>query len=338
MIPLSSPKVQNISWQQQLAQSITDPDELLRILQLPEELRNQAQRPANSFPLRVTRDYLSCIKKGDINDPLLKQVLPVEEENHSPEGFVTDPVGDMHASPLPGLIHKYQGRVLLITTPACAIHCRYCFRRTYPYHESSANKDNLDFALKHIAEDPTIHEVILSGGDPLTMSDERLESLVHRIESIPHVTTLRIHSRLPVVLPARLTAAFKRILDESRLNAVLVIHCNHPNELSDNVTLALQQLSSSKITLLNQSVLLKGVNTEPAVLIELSHRLFSSRVLPYYLHLLDPVSGAAHFHIDDKAAVQLHASIKKELPGYLVPALVREIAGFPYKRDVTEFA
>jgi EF-P beta-lysylation protein EpmB len=333
MIPLSSNKVQNISWQQQLAQSVTDPAELVRLLNLPQKAKEEALQLLSSFPLKVTHDYLSCINKSDINDPLLRQILPAKEESLHRLGFIDDPVGDMAASPLPGLIHKYHGRVLLITTPACAIHCRYCFRRHYPYQESSAHKDQLNQSLEYIASDTSINEVILSGGDPLSLSDERLQKLIARIESIKHINTLRIHSRLPVVLPARVTPFLIRILQHSRLNCVLVIHCNHPNELSTKVLRALEKLFANKITLLNQSVLLKSVNNDSDILIELSHKLFSAGVLPYYLHLLDPVAGASHFHIDDFEAISLHQTIRKKLPGYLAPKLVREISGFPYKKD-----
>ena len=333
MIPLSSTKGQTISWQQQLAQAVTDPAELVKILQLPQKLATEAKLTTESFPLKVTLDYLSCIQKGDLNDPLLRQILPAIEENQQQDGFICDPVGDINASPVPGLIHKYHGRALLITTPACAIHCRYCFRRHYPYQDSSAHKENLDQAIERIAKDKTLHEIILSGGDPLTLSDERLALLIKRIEAIEHISTLRIHSRLPVVLPARVTASLAQMLDQSRLNTVLVIHSNHPNELSEKVLHSLGQLRDKKITLLNQSVLLKNINADASILIELSHKLFTVGILPYYLHTLDPVAGASHFHIDDKSAVDLHKTISEKLPGYLVPKLVREIAGLAFKQD-----
>jgi len=333
MITLSSTKVQTISWQQQLAQAITDPQELVKLLELPQKMAAEALQATESFPLKVTQDYLSCINKGDLNDPLLRQILPVTDENRHQQGFVHDPVGDLNASPAPGLIRKYHGRALLITTPACAIHCRYCFRRHYPYQESSAHKENLDQALELIAKDNSIHEIILSGGDPLTLSDERLETLLRKIAAISHISTLRIHSRLPVILPARVTTTLADMLDQSRMNTVLVIHCNHPNELSTKVLDSLVRLREKNITLLNQSVLLKNINTNAKVLIKLSHKLFSAGVLPYYLHTLDPVAGAYHFHITDKIAVKLHKIISEKLPGYLVPRLVREIAGLPYKQD-----
>jgi len=333
MIPLSSTKVQTISWQQQLAHALTDPLELVETLELPQNLAHEALTAIDSFPLRVTRDYLSCIHKGDINDPLLRQILPVAAENQQQQGFVYDPVGDMNASRVPGLIHKYHGRVLLITTPACAIHCRYCFRRHYPYQESSAHRENLDQALDLIATDKTIHEIILSGGDPLTLSDDRLKTLIAKIEAIEHISTLRIHSRLPVILPDRITATLAEMLDRSRLNAVVVIHCNHPNELSSKVHDRLARLREKNITLLNQSVLLNNINTSANVLIKLSHKLFTAGVLPYYLHTLDPVAGASHFHIDDQTAINLHKTVCEKLPGYLVPKLVREIAGLPFKQD-----
>lgn len=338
MIPFSDTKLQRISWQQQLARAITDPLELIQVLGLPESLAAGARQAAISFPLKVTEAYLSCIRKGDPNDPLLRQILPQSEENQHLPGFVTDPVGDAQASPAPGLIHKYQGRALLITTPACAIHCRYCFRRHYPYQQASANRENLDIALDIIEQDKSINEIILSGGDPLTLSDQRLQQLIYKIEAIEHVSILRIHSRLPVILPDRITDSFTETLVNTRLHPVLVIHSNHPNELSQEVMSGLLQLQQNSITLLNQSVLLKNINDDTDTLVEMSHKLFSAGVLPYYLHMLDPVQGAAHFQVDDEDALELYQSLRARLPGYLVPKLVREIAGSAYKQDVKTHA
>ena len=279
MIPLSRINVQNKSWQQQLAQAVTDPAELCSILGIPAESVARSGAASN-FTLKVTRDYLECIKKGDTSDPLLRQVLPVNEENQHEPGFIFDPVGDLEATAAGGLIHKYHGRVLLITTPACAIHCRYCFRRHYPYSDASAHGTRLDAALDYISQNTDINEVILSGGDPLSLSDIQLAGLVKKIEAIRHVDTLRIHTRLPVVLPARLTDEFLDLLESSRLQSVLVSHCNHPNELSDKVIAGFVRAAGRRISLLNQSVLLAGVNDDLSLIhiSEPTRQLASSRM------------------------------------------------------------
>lgn len=331
MIPLSRINVQHKSWQQQFAQAVTDYRELFEILQLAEDAAIFRSAINSAFPLKVTRDYLECIEKGNLNDPLLKQILPVPAENELVEGFDLDPVGDLAATKISGLIHKYQGRVLLVATPACAIHCRYCFRRHFPYAESSAHGSQLDPALDYIRKNNDISEVILSGGDPLSLSDSQLEKLISSIEAIEHVKTIRLHSRLPVVLPDRITGQLLRLLSQSKLHTVLVIHSNHPNELSQKTLQALSQLQSSAITLLNQSVMLGSVNDHEDILIRLSRKLFSAGVLPYYIHMLDPVSGAAHFYVATDKALKIHKKMQEALPGYLVPKLVREVADFPHK-------
>ncbi len=334
MIPLSRLDVQNKSWQQQLAQAVTDPRELCEILELPEPIAEDIQTACENFSLKVTRDFLECINKGDINDPLLRQVLPVRQELDIQPGFVSDPVGDLDASAVPGLLHKYHGRALLITTPACAINCRYCFRRHFPYSDASAHGAQLDQAIDYISRHAEISEVILSGGDPLAHSDNQLAELIRKLEDISHVTTLRIHSRLPIVLPARITSQLLNLLETTRLQSVLVVHCNHPSELSEKVINALGLAASRPITLLNQSVLLAGVNDDADTLTALGQKLFSAGVLPYYLHMLDPVAGAAHFFVNTEKALVIHDKIKQRLPGYLVPKLVREIPKQPYKNSV----
>ena len=331
MIPLSRINVQLNSWQQQFAKAVTDYQELFEILQLPEDGAIASTAINSGFPLKVTRDYLDCIEKGNLNDPLLKQILPVPAENESVEGFYSDPVGDLGATKIPGLIHKYHGRVLLIATPACAIHCRYCFRRHFPYTESSANGSNLEPALDYIQNNKQISEVILSGGDPLSLSDAQLEKLISSIQTIEHVKTIRLHSRLPVVLPDRITNELIKLLSQSKFQAVLVIHSNHPNELSNKVLQGLARFQSSGITLLNQSVILNSVNDHEDTLIRLSRKLFSAGVLPYYIHMLDRVSGAAHFAVSTNKAIKIHKKMQESLPGYLVPKLVREVTDFPHK-------
>ena len=284
-----------------------------------------------AFPLRVTRSYAARMAKGNLADPLLLQVLPQVREALAVPGYGADPVGDRAAAALPGLLHKYAGRVLLLATGACAIHCRYCFRREFPYGEFQLTRQREADALAYIAADPSIEEVILSGGDPLVLGDERLEGLVRALESIPHLTRLRIHSRLPVVLPSRITDGLLRVLGRSRLQPVLVIHANHARELDSEVAAGLRRLAETGVALLNQTVLLKGINDRPETLAELSRRLFGLGVQPYYLHVLDKAAGTAHFDLPEEKALDLHSALRRRLPGYLVPRLVREEAGKPYK-------
>lgn len=267
------------------------------------------------------------MRPGDINDPLLRQVLPTREENSLVMGFGTDPVGDIAANAVPGIVHKYHGRALLITTKACAIHCRYCFRRHFPYQDNRLNESQRDVAIQYIANDTSITEVILSGGDPLASSDKYLYQLVSQLAQIPHLKTLRIHSRLPVVLPSRVGAAMFEWLALWRKRKVLVIHSNHANELDDDVANAIQALKDHPITVLNQSVLLRGINDDVDTLVQLSERLFDIGVMPYYLHALDRVSGAQHFEVDDALSKALIREVSARLPGYLVPKFVREISG-----------
>lgn len=286
------------------------------------------------FPLKVPQDFLEQITAGDLNDPLLKQILPVTAEQAVSVGFSKDPVGDLLKNPSPALIHKYHGRVLLIASPKCDIHCRYCFRRHFPYQEQT-NQRHWQQALQTIAQDPTIHEVILSGGDPMSLTENTLLGLIQDIEKIQHINTLRIHSRTPIVAPSK--APQNSLLDwaeDSRLNKVLVVHCNHKNELSDKTAILLEKYRKSSFTLLNQSVLLKDINDTNEDLVDLSHALFNQGVLPYYLHQLDKVQGAQHFEVTDSKALELVKQIRQQLPGYLVPTLVREIAGQPNKTPI----
>lgn len=285
----------------------------------------------SEFAFKAPKHFIKQIKAGDERDPLLKQILPVKAEQNSPENYLLDPVGDHQKNPQPSLIHKYHGRVLLIASPKCDIHCRYCFRRHFPY-ENHANQRHWQKALDTIAEDKTIHEVILSGGDPMSLSENALLKLSRQIEQIEHISTLRVHSRTPVVAPDK--AAQDLWIDwveNTRLNVVVVVHANHPNELSDKTAELFDQYRKAGITLLNQSVLLKEINDSAEILEKLSHQLFAQGILPYYLHQLDRVQGASHFEITDQKALELHEQLRKKLPGYLVPKLVREISGEPYK-------
>ncbi|ACL72317.1 EF-P beta-lysylation protein EpmB [Thioalkalivibrio sulfidiphilus] len=314
-------------WQRLQAAAITDPEVLIRRLGLDPALLPAARRAAELFRLRVPDGYLARMRPGDPNDPLLRQVLPLDAEYRDVPGFVEDPVGDGAAMVAPGLLHKYRGRVLLVTTGACAVHCRYCFRRHFPYGEANPARGEWQAALDYIAGDDSIHEVILSGGDPLSLSDERLSGLAGALGEIPHVRRLRVHSRQPVILPERVDEDLLAWLRPGRFQTVLVIHANHAREIHWPVREALARLARAGVSLLNQSVLLRGVNDDVDTLADLSETLSATGVMPYYLHQLDPVRGASHFQVDDDRALRLHHGLRARLPGYLVPRLVREIPG-----------
>ncbi len=327
MITAKESRRQAPDWQRELAQAITDPAELLRELRLDPALLPAARAAAARFPLRIPRGFVARMARGDPHDPLLRQVLPLAAELVATPGFVADPVGDQAALTAPGVLHKYPGRALLIVTGACAVHCRYCFRRDYPYAEAHAGLEGWRPALAYLAADATIQEAILSGGDPLSLSNQRLQPLLAGLNQIPHLRRLRLHSRQPVVLPARIDPGLLALLAGIRLQPVLVIHANHPRELDEAVCAALARLAAAGVTLLNQSVLLRGVNDSVEVLASLSEALFAAGVLPYYLHLLDPVQGAAHFDVNEIEASVIMARLRQRLPGYLVPRLVRERPG-----------
>lgn len=335
MIPRSESIVQSDSsadhWRKILQQSILPAAELLNRLGLGNADIPLAETGLRQFPLRVPPAYLGQIRHGDPDDPLLRQILPLAAEDRPTPGFGLDPVGDRQSQKQPGLLHKYHGRVLLTLTGACAIHCRYCFRRHFPYAESTPSRSAWNSVLEYLHNDSSITEVIFSGGDPLSLPDTRLAQLVADLEHIPHISRLRIHTRMPVVLPERITPVFIGWLAGLSLKPVLVVHVNHPREISTAAADSLRALHNAGIHMLNQSVLLKGVNDSAATLAELSERLFENDVLPYYLHLLDTVDGAAHFNVADSEARELITNLRTVLPGYLVPKLVREIAGAPYK-------
>lgn len=318
-------------WQAEMAAAITSPEELVAALGLDRSLLAPAHAAAAGFRLRVPRAYVARMRPGDIGDPLLRQVLPVESELQDIAGYVTDPLGEHAATRAPGLLQKYRGRALLITTSACAVHCRYCFRRDFPYSEQTTDAPRWSTALAEIAQDSTLEEVILSGGDPLSLSDARLKSLTDVLSRIPHVRRLRVHTRQPVVLPSRVDDGLIEWLRSIPLPMVFVLHVNHPNEIDSEVRSACERLRTSGVTLLNQSVLLRGVNDNVDVLAELSRRLFDGGVLPYYLHVLDRVRGAAHFAIPEAEARALAGELASRLSGYLVPRLVRELYGAPAK-------
>ena len=290
---------------------------------------------AQQFRLLAPHSYIARMRQGDWHDPLLRQVLPLDAELQVVAGFEHDPVGDQYAVVADGVLHKYHGRVLLVTTGACAIHCRYCFRRHFPYTDSNPVKGEWESALAYIRANQDVREVILSGGDPLTLSDERLSSFFKQLAVIPHVIRVRFHSRLPVVLPSRIDDSFCQLLATIPQQKVMVIHANHAQELAaDDVTQALARLRACNMSLLNQAVLLRGVNDSVAAQVALSESLFTHGVLPYYLHVLDRVAGAAHFEVAETQAVILLEALRKQLPGFLVPKLVREVAGEKAKMPV----
>ena len=316
-------------WQRQAAEAIRDADTLWELLDLPPEGLPAARAAAETFGLRVPRPYLDRMRRGDLEDPLLRQVLPVAAElAPSPVDFTTDPVGDGPARAETGLLQKYHGRALLLASGACGVHCRYCFRRHYPYAEAGAGR--WEAALEAVAADPSLEEVILSGGDPLSLADHRLAQLVAAIEAIPHVRRLRLHTRQPVVLPARVDEGLLEWLGETRLATVVVWHLNHAREIDGEVSAAAGRLREAGATLLNQAVLLAGVNDTVEAQAELAAASFEAGILPYYLHTLDRVAGAAHFESGADTAA-LMEGLRRRLPGYLVPRLVREEAGGAYK-------
>lgn len=325
----------SVPWQRQLAGAVRDVDELWQLLALPAEALPAARAAAATFPLLAPRSYVARMTPGRLDDPLLQQVLPVGKELLDVPGFTADPLEEGGCSPVPGLLHKYEGRALLVSTAACAVHCRYCFRRHYPYHDVARRGPWWRPAMDYLATQPSLDELLLSGGDPLTLPDAILEGIAADAEAIPHLRRLRFHTRLPVVLPERIDDGFLAFIARRRLAVVMVIHANHAQELDGQVLDACRRLRAAGVTLLNQSVLLAGVNDDAATLAALSTRLFEAGVLPYYLHVLDHVAGAAHFLRSDADAVALHRELAARLPGYLVPRLVREEPGAPGKTPLT---
>ena len=318
-------------WQRLLAEAVRDVDELWRLLDLPAGLLPAARRAAEGFPLLVPRGFVALMRRGDPADPLLRQILPLGDELVSPLGFTADPLQEAGCGAAPGLLSKYRGRALLVTTGACAVHCRYCFRRHFPYDGLPRGARWWLPAMEALRADPECHELILSGGDPLTLPDAQLAALIADAAAVPSLTRLRVHTRLPVVLPERVDDGLLAALNGTRLGCTVVIHANHARELSPEVAAACARLRGGGCLLLNQSVLLAGVNDGVAILAELSERLAAVGVMPYYLHQLDRVAGAAHFAVDDARAVALHRELHAGLPGWLVPRLVRELPGMPGK-------
>jgi EF-P beta-lysylation protein EpmB len=327
----------SVRWQRLVSEAITDPAELIDVLGLSPDLVPVAKRAAQAFGLRVPRGFVNRMERGNPDDPLLRQVLPLGDELAHVEGYSRDPVGDLKSRAAPGVLQKYNGRALLVSTGSCAVHCRYCFRRHFPYAEETASSDRWRKALDHIRTHTSLNEVILSGGDPLNLSDTRLAELTAGLSGFEHIRRLRIHTRTAVVIPERIDSGLLRWLQSLALQKVVVIHANHSREIDASVRAACARLKEAGATLFNQSVLLAGVNDSVSALSSLSETLFAAGVMPYYLSLLDHVEGASHFDVPEARAVDLLRGVAAVLPGYLVPKLVREVAGADSKTSVSLF-
>ncbi len=323
------------AWHQSLTNAFREPDELAGFLQIDPATLYSGPVPDTGFSMLVPRGFAERMEKQNPKDPLLLQVIPRRDELHSRPGFCLDPVGDTAATMTPGLLHKYSGRALFITTGACSIHCRYCFRRHFDYSGSNTCGVNMEQAMEYLKNNQDIEEVILSGGDPLMLSDTALKELIQGLEQIERIQRLRIHSRIPVTLPERITPELVTILASNRFQTIMVVHSNHANELDQSVAMAMKELSQQGVTLLNQSVLLRDINDSAEVLHQLCTRLFSLGILPYYLHMLDRVQGAMHFEVVTNEAISIHNQLQTLLPGYLVPKLVYEKAGAKSKLPVS---
>ncbi|MFO7857818.1 MAG: EF-P beta-lysylation protein EpmB [Ectothiorhodospiraceae bacterium] len=319
------------AWITELGRGYRRPADVISALGLDPALLPAAEAGHRDFAVRVPRGFVARMQPGDPDDPLLRQILPLAEEQTPDPGFTADPVGDLDAQAAPGVLHKYHGRALLIATGACAINCRYCFRRHFPYADAHAAREQWQPALAYLRARTEVNEAIISGGDPLTLPDTRLSPLAESLAAIPHLERLRVHTRLPVVLPERVDAGLLAWLAGTRLQPVMVLHANHANELDADVAAACRRLRDAGVTLLNQAVLLRGINDSVPALRGLSERLFQLGVMPYYLHQLDRVAGATHFLVDNGHARSLVAELTEQLPGYLVPCLAREDAGAPAK-------
>jgi len=329
MIPRTLNAVETSDWKTLLSQSSITLYQLCEYLNIPYD--PLAELAHKEFPLRVPEPYLKKIRKGDINDPLLLQILPqLSEVQTSPE-FTKDPLNEADYNPVPGIIHKYSNRILLINSSTCAINCRYCFRKHFPYEHQRRSKKQWAESIDYIRNNPLIYEVIMSGGDPLTMTNAHLREMLDQISTIPHIKRVRIHSRLPIVLPQRIDASFIDIMESFPLQKIMVLHSNHPNEIDQEVGLAIRKLTSTRTQVFNQTVLLRGINDQASILAELNEKLFEYGAIPYYLHLLDKVKGTKHFDIEQTRAQEIMRELLKILPGFLIPRLVREIPEKPSK-------
>lgn len=321
------------NWQKELAQCFTAPEDLLRYLDFEPADFSQDIAARKLFPMRVPRPFAKKMQPGCLDDPLFRQVFPVGEEFHDTPGYSADPLSEQN-NPTPGLLQKYQSRVLLMVRTGCAVNCRYCFRRHFPYQQNSVNRQGWEQTIEQIRENQQVNEVIYSGGDPLMANDDFLAWLTEQIQRIPHVKRLRIHTRLPVVIPARLNSELLNWLESTPLKVIMVLHINHAQEIDAELVARLDVLRRAGVVLLNQSVLLKGINDAADDLVNLSEALFDGGIMPYYIHLLDKVAGAAHFDVSEEQGRQLLAQMVKRLPGFLVPKLVREIGGQPGKTPI----
>ena len=334
MITRTAPTWHTEDWQIELSKGFSTVAALLDTLQLkPDDLPAQL-RAHGEFPLRVPRPFVARMEPGNPNDPLLLQVLPRREELVSLPGYTSDPLQESRFTPVPGLIHKYRSRVLLTTSTACAVNCRYCFRRHFPYQDNRISQSQTQAIVDYLHQQPDVNEVIFSGGDPLAVSNSRLNALVTALSDIPHLERIRIHTRFPVVIPQRIDQALLRILESRRFQWLMVVHSNHGNELGADFARAMAMLKERDVTLLNQSVLLRHINDSAETLARLSDTLFAMGIMPYYLHLLDPVAGAGHFDVPEEEAVGIYQNLLEALPGYLVPKLVRETPNQPSKTPI----
>ncbi|WP_348666311.1 EF-P beta-lysylation protein EpmB [Arsenophonus symbiont of Ornithomya chloropus] len=314
-------------WIKQLNESVTNHHELLKLLSLQHDPELSSGAPAHTlFPLRVPHPFIKKMKIGDPQDPLLRQVITLKAEFNITPMFSVDPLNEQN-NPIPGILHKYYNRILLLVKNRCAVNCRYCFRRHFPYKKNKGNKETWKIALKYIQQHKEVNEIIFSGGDPLMAKDHELDWLITQLEKITHIKRLRIHSRLPVVIPRRITNILCQRFYISRLQIILVTHVNHPNEMDDIFYNSMKKLKKVNVTLLNQSVLLRGVNDNAHTLEKLSDKLFQNGILPYYLHLLDQVQGSSHFLVNEEEAKKIMKTLMKRISGYLVPRLTKEIAG-----------
>ena len=334
---LHSPQPIAISpdWKLELSRSVTTIEELLDSVNLNRAQLGASQQAEADFPLRVPRSFVERMQPGDPNDPLLLQALPVSAELDSVQGYSPDPLEETKSNPVAGIVHKYANRLLLVVSPTCAINCRYCFRRHFPYEENRQGKQQWQGALDYIRNHSEINEVIYSGGDPLAANDHFLAWLTEQIADIAHIKRLRIHTRLPVVIPSRIDNAFLSWATATRLKPILVLHINHSNEIDRQLSDSIRRLQDCGIRVLNQTVLLRGINDSAKCLAQLSESLFDCDVMPYYLHLLDPVAGASHFDMDENRAKSIYRELQAILPGFLVPKLVRETPDNPCKTIIT---
>lgn len=329
MIPLFEENLHSKNWQNELRNGIKDKNELLKLLDLQKDPRFSEKDASELFPTRVPMPFIQRMQKGDINDPLLLQVLANATEFTQNASDSKDPLKEQNGSA--PLLQKYQSRVLIILTASCAINCRYCFRRHFPYRDFIPGSKGIENIIEYINNDSAINEVILSGGEPLLVEDHYLQRLLQQICQRTQVKRIRIHSRMPVVIPSRITFELKQLLSKLPVPVIVVFHINHPNEIDNLVSEKVKFLQNNNLTLLNQAVLLKGINDNSEILSDLSEKLFEIGILPYYLHQMDQVSGATHFNVDDEKAVKIMAQLLKILPGFLVPKLVREVPGFDSK-------